>query len=77
MVELEIRALERANILNNKLSQIYVFFQTIILILKEYRVMNWLSGIQERDNAVKFSIIKGVDKSSSFVVVYEEHSTGF
>lgn len=31
------RDLQRANILNNKLLLIYVSFQTIILILKEYK----------------------------------------
>lgn len=37
MVELEMRDLEWANIVNNKLFLIYVSFQTIILILKEYK----------------------------------------
>lgn len=37
MVKFEMRDLQRANILNNKLLLIYVSFQTIILILKEYK----------------------------------------
>lgn len=44
MAELEMKDLERANILNDKLSQIYVFFQTLILILKEskgYELAQW------------------------------------
>lgn len=37
MVKFEMRDLQRANILNNELLLIYVSFQTIILILKEYK----------------------------------------
>lgn len=82
MVELVMKDHERANILNNKHFQIYVFFKTIILILeKKQRFMNWHNGIQERENVVKLlstQLLKlSFNKLASFAVLCEDHNTGF